>query len=89
MSPPFHAGKVHIMREQCKTCVFRPGNLMQLHPGRVAEMVRDAKEAESCIPCHSTIQGQQDQEAICRGFYDRHATIPLLLARSMGIIEEV
>ncbi len=87
--PPYYDGKVHVMAEQCDTCIFRPGNLMDLEPGRVAGMIREARANDSCIPCHETIYGQAPQEAVCRGFFDRHATMPLRLAIAMNVIEEV
>lgn len=91
MSDVYRDGKVHVCREMCKTCVFRPGNLMDLKPGRLRGMIRDATAAESVIPCHSTLYGQRDHEAICRGFFDRYAdrVLPLRLARMMDLIEEV
>lgn len=84
----FRNGKVHVQAAMCDTCIFRPGNLMQLQPGRVASMVEQATEAQSCIPCHKTTHGQDKRgEAVCRGFYERHATPPLLLARALDRIK--
>lgn len=54
----------------CATCVFRPGNLMELRPGRLRAMVQESLENDSFIPCHKTLDGEK---AVCRGFYDRHA----------------
>jgi hypothetical protein len=34
--------QVHVLAEQCATCIFRPGNLMELCPGRVRGMVAEA-----------------------------------------------
>jgi hypothetical protein len=84
----FRNGKVHIMAEMCSTCVFRPGNLMDLEPGRVAGMVRDAKASDSTIVCHSTLYlSGKPQHAGCRGFFDRHATTPLQIAERLGMVE--
>jgi len=83
---PYRDGKVHVMKSMCSTCVFRPGNLMHLEPGRLDQMVRDAVKAESTIICHSTLEGAQ---ACCRGFFDRHATAPLQIAERIGLIEYV
>ena len=84
----FRDGKIHVMEEQCRTCIFRPSNLMQLEPGRVAQMVRDAKADESCIPCHSTLYLRgKPKHAVCRGFFDRHATAPLQIAERLELIE--
>lgn len=89
--PVYFDGKVHVQSEKCVTCIFRPGNLMNLEPGRVKEMVDGAVAGSSVIPCHKTTYGQTEQEATCRGYYDAHAErVPTLrLARAMGIIEEV
>ena len=84
MTNTFRNGKVHVLSEQCKTCIFRPGNLMQLSRGRVKEMVRLSKKTESYIVCHSTLEGDT---AVCRGFFDRHRTQPLQIAERLGYIE--
>lgn len=59
---------------------------MHLEEGRVEEMVAQATANESCITCHKTLDGQQ---AVCRGFYDRHRTQPLQIAERLGFIKEV
>ena len=84
----YRNGLVHVMKRQCDTCIFRPGNLMHLEPGRVEQMVEEATP-DGCIPCHKTTHGAKEQEAVCRGFYDKHRTWVLQLARQMNIIEEV
>jgi hypothetical protein len=60
--------------EKCSTCIFRPGNLMHLQPGRVRQMVRDTLAAGSYITCHATLPYADtgSEPAICRGFYDAH-----------------
>jgi hypothetical protein len=58
---------------------------MHLDPGRRDKMVRDSLREETAIVCHSTL-GTKSQ-AVCRGFYERHETLPLKLARAMGAIE--
>ena len=87
MMDSYRGGRVHVMREQCATCVFRPGNLMQLAPGRLADLVRENVEADSALTCHSTLYGEAEHNAVCRGFFDRHATTPLQLAERLGLIE--
>lgn len=82
----YRDGYVHVCAEMCPTCVFRPGNLMQLKRGRVRSMVDEAKRDDSAIICHSTLDGDN---AICRGFYDRHDTLPLRLARLFKRVREV
>src|SRR5476651_2454024 len=66
----FRDGKVYVCARMCDTCIFRPGNLMNLEEDRVEQMVAQATRAESCIPCHQTLSGKQ---AVCRGFFERHA----------------
>lgn len=83
---PFRDGKIHVLREKCPTCIFRPGNLMDLSPGRVKQMVKQAVKANSCIVCHSTLGGRQ---AVCRGFFDQFPTKPLQIATTLNLIVEV
>lgn len=86
MRKPFRDGKVHVCKEMCSTCIFRPGNLMDLEPGRVAGMVKSATKNDSAITCHSTLSGDQ---AVCKGFFDKHATQPLQVAERLNMIEWV
>ncbi len=88
VKPVFSDGKVHVLKRQCPTCIFRPGNLMHLEPGRVEDMVQGAGD-NGCIPCHSTIQGAATRQAVCRGYYDKHRNSLLQIAERMGYIEEV
>lgn len=84
----FRDDKVHVCARMCKTCIFRPGNLMGLRPGRVEQMVREVTRIDGCIPCHQTTYGQHEAgEAVCRGFFELHATAPLVLARLLERIE--
>lgn len=82
----FRGGKIHVCAAMCATCIFRPGNLMRLEPGRVRELVDGATANDTAIICHSTLEGDN---AVCRGFYDSHKTTPLLVATAMGLIQEV
>lgn len=89
-SPPYSNGRVHVMADKCETCVFRPGNPMQLQPGRLAELVAENRNNQAALVCHKTTYDQSPQEAICRGYYDAFGQDhPLRLARHMRIIEEV
>lgn len=83
----YRDGKVHVQREMCSTCIFRPGNIMHLQSGRVRGMVDEAKDDESAIVCHQTLDGDN---AVCRGFYDRHADdmLTLRLAKLYDVIVE-
>lgn len=63
----------------CDTCIYRPGNLAHLAPGRVQEMTRAAIEGEGHVVCHATIG--TPAPAICAGF-TRH---PIGAARSLAL----
>ncbi|MEV7264664.1 hypothetical protein AB0N38_14040 [Micromonospora aurantiaca] len=80
-----------LLAEMCGTCVFRPGNLMHLRPGRLAELVRDALTRDSFIVCHSTLPGMAPDgytPAICRGFADRYSTNALrIIGRLRAFVE--
>lgn len=91
MTPPPVAsdGEVRVCREMCPTCVFRPGNLMHLQPGRLREMIDTARAGESGIVCHSTLE--REEAALCRGWFDRYAQTvwTVRLAVALGVIREV
>lgn len=81
---PFRDGRVHVLSGKCATCIFRPGNLMRLAPGRVKEMVDGCVEGGGVIPCHSTLG--TDSPAVCRGFFDGYAD-RILALRLAGVME--
>jgi len=83
----YRDGRIHVCREMCSTCIFRPGNLMELRSGRVRGMVDEAKGNDGAIVCHKTLDGEE--HAVCRGFFERYPTTPLQLADRLGLIEEV
>lgn len=80
-------GRVRVMETRCSTCIFRSGNPMRLRPGRVREMVEGAVADDSAIICHDTLD--EEEQAVCRGFFDAHDTQPLQLARRLQLIEPV
>lgn len=85
----FRDGRIFVCAEMCPTCVFRPGNLMDLKPGRLKEMVEGARRDESTIVCHETLaqwDGHGQKNAACRGFFDRFPTTPLQIAERLGLI---
>lgn len=82
----YRNGRLHVCAEMCPTCVFRPGNRMHLRPARLRGMIEDAKANQSCIVCHSTLDGGN---ACCRGFFDRYPTQPLQIAERLGLVEYV
>ncbi len=63
-----------LMAAQCPTCIFRPGNPMNLRPGRLRQMVSDAlREGCQGVICHDTLSYGPHPDfggALCRGFYD-------------------
>lgn len=83
----FRDGHVHVRAEMCSTCIFRPGNLMHLRAGKVREMVDGAKANGTSIVCHQTLNS--DEQAVCRGFFDRHTTDALELAVALNKVREV
>ena len=81
----FRDDRVHVMAIKCSTCIYRPGNLMQLNPGRKDSMEAEAVEGGGVIPCHKTLGGG---ESICRGYFDtqKHNVGLLSVAERIGII---
>lgn len=67
--------KIRVMSDQCSTCVFRPGNLMRLRPGRLKEIIDRNRAAESLLTCHQTLDYGDHPEldpAACHGFFERY-----------------
>jgi hypothetical protein len=56
---------LHIMAAQCSTCIFRPGNLMQLNRGRLRDMVESTARDDTNVICHQTLD--QPVGALCAG----------------------
>lgn len=81
---------VRVCADRCTTCIFRPGNLMSLEPGRVASMLKEAVADEGHIVCHKTLGTKAP--AICAGFAThptgRMASLALRLARA-GVLRIV
>lgn len=83
---PYRGGQVHVLEAKCATCIFRPGNLMDLRPGRVEDMVATCQQRQGVITCHSTLD--TDVPAVCRGFWDvyRRDIWPLRLAVALDVV---
>lgn len=83
---PFRGGQVHVLAERCGTCIFRPGNLMRLRPGRVSQMVAYARDADTAITCHETMHTVAP--AVCRGFWDTNwrNSFPLRMAVAADVV---
>lgn len=83
----YRGGRIHVASVKCATCIFRPGNLMHLAPGRVESMVEESIAGGGSIPCHKTLDGDN---AVCRGFFDvhKHDVPALTLAERLGCITE-
>jgi len=67
-------GKPRVLSRQCSTCIGRPGNPMQLRPGRVKDMVEGGVNGGGII-CHQTLSYGDHPEfggAACRWFYDHY-----------------
>jgi hypothetical protein len=58
---------------------------MHLMPGRVSEMVSEARTNDSAIVCHATLD--DPEQAVCRGFFDKHPTQPLQIAERLDMIQ--
>src|SRR6185437_6758472 len=58
-------GKPRLLAEMCSTCVFRPGNLMRLRPGRLKDLIRQntGPEAQG-LHCHQTTYGQNPETGL-------------------------
>jgi hypothetical protein len=89
-APPFRNGRIHILSERCSTCVFRPGNLVRLRPGRMKDLVESNRKADTAFACHQTLWEEGVDRAICRGYFDAYwqAITPLRMAVALSMITE-
>lgn len=82
--------KTRLLARECATCIFKPGNPMHLEPGRLKQMVAEARGAAGYIICHSTLPyaGSAVPPAVCRGFADRYRTWQLqVMERLWGFVD--
>lgn len=79
--------RLRVLREQCATCIFRPGNLLELASGAVKDVVRQSLANDTAVICHDTLA--LDVQAVCRGFADRYDTTPIEMARQLGMYAEI
>lgn len=61
-----------VFEEQCNTCIFRPGNPMQLMPGRLKDVVQSNLFNGTLLVCHKTTYGQAEESVLCKGFFDKY-----------------
>ncbi|MGW3607799.1 hypothetical protein [Micromonospora sp. NPDC005161] len=84
-------GKSRLLSRQCDTCIFASGNRMRLTPGRLRDLVAQARRRESFIICHDSLPHYlypEARPAICRGFADRYRTQALQLMELLfGFVE--
>lgn len=83
-------GKTRLLARPCGTCIFLPGNRMHLSPGRLRELVNQARRDRGYIICHITLPYYEPgaELAICRGFVDRYRTWQLqVIERLWGFVE--
>jgi hypothetical protein len=69
------SGKVRVLSSRCGTCIFRPGNPLELDPGRTEEVISRNVAAGALLTCHSTLPYGPYPEfgpAVCAGFWARH-----------------
>ncbi|WP_416875866.1 hypothetical protein [Kitasatospora sp. SC0581] len=86
--------EVRVLARLCDTCIYRPGNLMNLAPGRVRQLAAEALATDGHIVCHSTLPALAPpgtKGAICRGFANAHgnAIYALRIGAAFGRIVEV
>ncbi len=78
---------LRVLSGPCSTCIFRAGNLMDLHPGRVKGMVEDVVREDTFTPCHKTLTGRP--VALCHGMTKRHRGAIVRAFDALGAIHEV
>lgn len=84
-------GKTRLLSRQCDTCILSRGNPMGLVPGRLRDLVDQARASAGYIICHETLPeygAPGTRPSICRGFHDRYDTQALQVIRRLwGFVE--
>ena len=81
-----------VMGKQCETCIYRPGSPMHEQLPRLeAEVTNGEGFVEGWRICHSSEDGDTDQGACCRGFWNKHKDdFPVgQVAQRLGAVEFV
>ena len=85
--------KVRVLAEKCSTCIFRPGNLMDLRDGALQEIIQSNLKAGALLTCHQTLPEMKFRygldPAACHGFwegYGRRTTAGRLALAYLGIL---
>ena len=86
MTPPTFDGRLHVVADQCSTCIFRPGNLMNLGDGRLRELTSETDRRDTNVICHQTLDRKVG--AFCRGSVDRRPGQAVRIADRLGVILE-
>lgn len=69
---------VRVLAERCETCIFHPGNRMDLRAGRLADLVTTNRAAGGWLTCHKTLPAVAGygRAAVCRGWADAYGLGP-------------
>lgn len=65
-----------LFSRKCDTCVFHPGNRMDLQPGRLQNLIESNRREGTMLICHKTIDYGDHPEVgqtMCRGYFDAYA----------------
>lgn len=79
---------LRVFASPCSTCIFRPGNLMRLEPGRVKGMVEAVVADDGFTPCHQTLSGEHPP-TLCHGMTERHAGQIVRIAERTGFLARI
>lgn len=95
---PYRDGRIHVMAEKCSTCVFRPGNVMHLPPGRLKALTDHVQDTGVPFSCHQTLPYASAEHAafyggaaLCSGAVENYgdASPQIQLALALGVITYV
>jgi len=83
-----------LFTERCRSCILRPGNLMHLEQGRLADIINANRATGTVVICHLTLPyGEHPElgETVCRGYYDAYPDTPVIqiTERLLGGFREI
>jgi len=80
----------HVMRKMCETCIFHPGNRMDLRAGRLKELIRETDKDDTNVICHQSkgLLGKVKIKVWCKGSVDRRPGQAVRVTQRLGILKE-
>jgi hypothetical protein len=80
-----------LLTKKCSTCIFRPGNKMDLSEGRFRSLVATTDENDSNVICHQSegVMGTWTERAWCAGSVERRPGQFVRILERLRMLREI